>query len=327
MDPTHRPEGATSSTAAAGTETGATLQATQRTPAGPSEAQPAAQLATKGSAQQLATEGSAQQPTRRSSLQAAVHDPAEATLRKQRQVRFAESTQAAPAREPSGAIAAFLAEGNGAEGPAFLMVTERGLSKPVTETREGSESYFDCAARGACEEASDELGRAMRARDEQSEFMRFNGTPTFLTVMPHEARDIAFEPAQLPPETTGMAWFDLEQLAALTGPAGMADVRGAWHEVTRLGTSLAKRVIEAVHRVTKPPQAPPARTDTPRPKQARVKAPSGTASRAGLALLSIAAATDAAGNLPMRGEPPTFPNEMCLPAAASAATVFLDSIY
>ena len=261
-------------------------------------------------------------------------DDDEEAKRAQRSVRFASGVEEVPVREPSGAIASFVTCGPFRDA-SMLLVLERGVAKPITETQEGSESYFECAARGAAEEASPLLQQAMLDRQDRSELTRFNGTPAFLTEVPAEAVQWVFAPTG-PPETTAMLWFNVAALLSNTGPVSIADIKGVAYKVTRMATSFAKLAASLVARQTDADEQPQQQTKRAKPAVRVVAPPGGSASRAGLALLAMSAAdqvtatneplsrssranlammaaVDTYGDLPRLGEAPRYEREVVLP--------------
>ena len=159
-------------------------------------------------------------------------ESSELDRREQRRVRFAAGGEEVPVREPLGSIAGFITEG-AVDDASMLLICERGMVKPITETREGGETFFECAARGASEEASPLLQQAMLARTDRSELTRFNGTPVFVTRLKPEAVQMTYKPSQSPSETTGMPWYSMRVLLNNTGPVELPDLKGVTHNVSR----------------------------------------------------------------------------------------------
>ena len=235
-------------------------------------------------------------------------------------------------RIPGGAIAGFVTPGP-IDKASMLLIIERGHAKPITETLESGESLYECAARGAGEEATPHLRQSMLDSSSRAELTRFNGTPAFLTVVSDKAVSMPYEPSQSPPETQGMAWFAMSVLTTNTGPVTLPDITGAKHMVARMGTSFAKLVASLLRNSASEPAAKRAKPAV------RVVTPGAAASRSGLAILcaaatagtgtaspanfdrsaradiAMAAAVDTFGRLPLIGEAPAYEREVTLPVS------------
>ena len=71
--------------------------------------------------------------------------------------------------------------------------------RPITETLKSGESHYECAVRGAGEEATPLLRQSMLDSSRRAELTRFNGTPVFVTEVSNEAVSMPFAPSQMPP--------------------------------------------------------------------------------------------------------------------------------
>jgi 8-oxo-dGTP pyrophosphatase MutT (NUDIX family) len=207
---------------------------------------------------------------------------------------------------------------------ADKMVTPGGKIEP-------GEAPKQAMVRECQEEVAPAFGDALRRLGALPDHCTtFRGTWIYFVPASHYLFQEPFAPTQSPPETEGLAWFNLLDLQPRSQNAAHSaeDTKGEWHEISRYMLGVVAAVVKAGDLPEAPSKAAPsedklqskaplARTPQAARPASTVRRPiSKSACTAGLAILAAAAA-DADGILPLMGQPPKYNNEIILPPSSN----------